>query len=96
MRAVVATVAGPGLGVLRRVLDFALHHPGVEAGAVEPSRDPVGQSAPRGTSQLPRNWAMPPGSRCVTDRADEVGDDRVARGTTVAVLEQRHVGASAG
>ena len=36
-----ATVAGPGLGVLRRVLHLALDHPAVQPAGVEPAADPL-------------------------------------------------------
>ncbi len=87
----VTAVARPRLGILRRVLDLALHDPRVDARALEPRADPLG---PRRTARhLPvaEELGDSTGLQVLADGAHEVGDDRVTGGAAVAILVQRHL-----
>ena len=91
-RAVVTSVARPGLGVLRGVLDVALDDPRVEAGAGHPAAHPVAPVGVADDLPVAEELRDATGLEVRADRAHEVGDDRVTGLPAVAVLEQRHVG----
>ena len=93
----VPSVAGPGLGVLRRVLLVALDHPRVQPGAVQPLSHPLAPGRGRGPD-LPVGEQLgdAPWLQDGVQGPHQSLHERVAGRPAVAVLVQRHLARRAG